>query len=124
MSNFAPLPDQAVAPWIAEQTAQLQQQPGQALLLHGPSGLGQFDLALELARAWLCERPTPAGACYACASCHAVDVHAHGDLFVLMPETVMLELGWPLGEKAQSDIDDKKRKASKDIRVDAMRDAL
>jgi DNA polymerase III subunit delta' len=37
---------------------------------------------------------------------------------------VMIELGWPLGEKAQSDIDDKKRKASKEIRVDAMREAI
>jgi DNA polymerase-3 subunit delta' len=41
-----------------------------------------------------------------------------------MPETKMLELGWPLSEKAQSDIDDKKRKPSKEIRVDAMRDAV
>jgi DNA polymerase-3 subunit delta' len=41
-----------------------------------------------------------------------------------MPETVMLELGWPLSEKAQSDIDDRKRKASKEIRVEAMRDAV
>ena len=118
------LPLSPVAPWILAQTAQLLQQPGHALLLHGPSGLGQFDLALELTRAWLCERPGPVGACHACASCHAVDVQAHGDLFVLMPETVLLELGWPLGEKAQSEIDDKKRKASKEIRIDAMRDAL
>ena len=36
----------------------------------------------------------------------------------------MLELGWPLAEKAQQDIDDKKRKASKEIRVEAMRDAV
>ena len=36
----------------------------------------------------------------------------------------MLELGWPLSEKAQSEVDDKKRKASKEIRVDAMRDAV
>jgi DNA polymerase-3 subunit delta' len=41
-----------------------------------------------------------------------------------MPETTMLDLGWPLSEKAQSDIDDKKRKASREIRVDAMRDAI
>jgi DNA polymerase-3 subunit delta' len=41
-----------------------------------------------------------------------------------MPETVMIELGWPLGEKAQADIDDKKRKPSKEIRIDAMRDAV
>jgi DNA polymerase-3 subunit delta' len=41
-----------------------------------------------------------------------------------MPETTMIALGWPLSEKAQSDIDDKKRKASREIRVDAMRDAV
>lgn len=36
----------------------------------------------------------------------------------------MMALGWPLPEKAQADIDDKKRKPSKEIRVDAMRDAV
>jgi DNA polymerase-3 subunit delta' len=90
----------------------------------GPSGLGQYSLAIELARAWLCEQPSSQGACGQCPSCHAVDVHAHTDLCVLMPETIMLELGWPLGEKAQQDLDEKKRKASKEIRVDAMRDAV
>jgi DNA polymerase-3 subunit delta' len=53
-----------------------------------------------------------------------VTVRSHTDLAVLMPETVMMELGWPLGEKAQADIDDKKRKPSREIRVDAMRDML
>jgi DNA polymerase-3 subunit delta' len=114
----------ALAPWIASQLQQLLAQRGHAWLLHGPSGLGQYGLALQLARAWLCDEPTPAGACGHCASCHAIDVRAHTDLCVLMPETIMLELGWPLGEKAQSDIDDKKRKPSKEIRVEAMRDAV
>jgi DNA polymerase-3 subunit delta' len=41
-----------------------------------------------------------------------------------MPETVMIELGWPLSEKAQDEIDKKTRKPSKEIRVDAMRDAV
>jgi DNA polymerase-3 subunit delta' len=112
------------APWIASQLRSLVQQRGHAWLLHGPSGLGQYPLALELVRAWLCETPTPEGACGKCPSCHAIDVRTHADLFVLMPETVMIELGWPLGEKAQGDIDDKKRKPSKEIRVDAMRDAI
>lgn len=111
-------------PWIAAQARQLLAQRGHAWLLQGPSGLGQYSLALDLARAWLCDQPSAQGACGHCASCHAVDVHAHTDLCVLMPETVMLELGWPLGEKAQSDLDDKKRKPSKEIRVDAMRDAV
>lgn len=112
------------APWIASQLRALLQQRGHAWLLHGPSGLGQYPLALELVRAWLCESPTPDGACGHCASCHAIDVRTHADLLVLMPETVMIELGWPLGERAQGEIDDKKRKASKEIRVDAMREAI
>jgi len=114
----------STAPWIRDQTRQLLAQRGHAWLLQGPSGLGQYGLALALARAWLCEHPGPDGACGNCASCHAVDVRTHADLCVLMPETVMLALGWPLGEKAQAEIDDKKRKASKEIRVEAMRDAV
>ena len=111
-------------PWIAQQLKGLLAQRGHAWLLAGPSGLGQYRLAFELVRAWLCERPTAHGACGQCTSCHSIDVRTHADLCVLMPETVMIELGWPLGEKAQSDIDDKKRKASKEIRVDAMREAI
>jgi DNA polymerase-3 subunit delta' len=112
------------APWIAVQARQLLEQRGHAWLLHGPAGLGQYSLALELARAWLCEKPSDAGACGQCSSCHAIDVRTHADLCVLMPETVLLGLGWPLGEKAQTEIDDKKRKPSKEIRVEAMRDAV
>jgi DNA polymerase-3 subunit delta' len=112
------------APWIAAQTGALLAQRGHAWLLQGPSGLGQYSLGLELVRAWLCDQPTPQGACGKCGSCHAVDVRTHADLCVLMPETVMQELSWPLSEKAQADIDDKKRKASREIRVDAMRDAV
>jgi DNA polymerase-3 subunit delta' len=36
----------------------------------------------------------------------------------------MLDRLWPLGEKAQTELDDKKRKPSKEIRIDAMRDAI
>ncbi len=111
-------------PWIAAQTEVLLAQRGHAWLLQGPSGLGHMDLALALARAWLCERSTAQGACGTCASCHAIDVHTHADLCVLMPESAMLAWGWPLGEKAQDDIDAKKRKPSREIRIDAMRDAL
>ena len=112
------------APWIARQATELLAQRGHAWLLQGPSGLGQYDLALALASAWLCEQPTADGACGDCPSCHAIAVRTHADLAVLMPETVMIELGWPLSEKAQDEIDKKTRKPSKEIRVDAMRDAV
>ncbi|MFZ4480719.1 MAG: DNA polymerase III subunit delta' [Rhodoferax sp.] len=114
----------AVAPWIVAQVTTLLAQNGHAWLLAGPSGMGQYSLALALARAWLCDQPSALGACNQCASCHAVDVRTHADLYVLMPETAMLALGWPLGEGAQTEIDDKKRKASKEIRIEAMRDAV
>ena len=114
----------ALAPWIARQHATLRAQRGHAWLLQGPSGLGQFELALALVRAWLCDQPTPDGACGLCPSCHGIDVHTHPDLVVLMPETEMLARGWPLPEKAQAEIDDKKRKPSREIRVDAMREAI
>ncbi len=120
----APMSERQLAPWIAVQTAQLLQQRGHAWLLYGPSGLGQFRLAMEMASAWLCEAVGVDGACGSCASCHSVHVHTHADLCVLMPETTMLQHGWPLSEKAQTEIDDKKRKPSREIRVDAMRDAV
>ena len=112
------------APWIARQTEQLLAQRGHAWLLQGPSGLGQYDLALALVSAWLCEQPTVHGACGHCPSCHAIKVRTHADLAVLMPETQMLELGWPLSEKAQTEVDEKKRKPSKEIRVEAMRELV
>lgn len=119
------LPDM---PWLHRQEEALLAQQGHALLLQGASGLGQFALALRLAQAWLCEARAqgepPARACGRCAGCHAIKVRAHPDLMVLLPETVMLELGWPLDAQAQSDIDAKKRKPSREIRIEAMRQMI
>ncbi|MFY3383641.1 DNA polymerase III subunit delta' [Paracidovorax sp. MALMAid1276] len=112
------------APWIARQLSSLLAQRGHAWLLQGPSGLGQYAVGLGMVSAWLCDAPTAAGACGQCASCHAIGVRTHADLCVLMPEVQMMALGWPLSEKAQADIDDKKRKPSREIRVEAMRDAV
>lgn len=119
MSGPTPL-----APWLSRQLEALLHQRGHALLLAGASGLGQYRLSLELARAWLCEAPTPRGACGHCSSCHAVDVRTHPDLCVLLPETLSIELGWPLDEKTQDRIDKKEIKASKQIRVEATREAV
>lgn len=113
-----------LAPWLQTQLEALLAQRGHAWLLGGPSGLGQFDLALALARAWLCDQPTAQGACGHCGSCHAVDVHTHADLGLLLPETLSLALGWPLDQKTQDDLDSKKRKPSKEIKVDAARDVV
>jgi DNA polymerase-3 subunit delta' len=117
----------SLPPWLRQPLAELLRQRGHAWLLQGPSGLGQYELGLALAAAWLCEQPEEAkahGACGHCPSCHAIQVRTHADLCVLMPEVAMQALGWPLDEKSQADIDDKKRKPSREIRVEAMRDAI
>ena len=116
--------DAPLAPWLQTQLTSLLSQRGHAWLLAGPSGLGQFELALALARTWLCDNPSPQGACGVCGSCHAADVHTHADLAMLMPETLSLALGWPLDEKTQDDLDSKKRKPSKEIKVDAAREVV
>ena len=113
-----------LAPWLQTQLESLLTQRGHAWLLAGPSGLGQFELAQALVKAWLCDNPSPQGACGVCSSCHAVDVHTHADLAVLMPEILTLELGWPLDEKTQDELDSKKRKPSKEIKVDAAREVV
>ena len=117
-----PLPP---APWLHAQQTKLLSQRGHAWLLQGPSGLGQYELGLSLVQAWLCDQPQPDGtACGHCDSCHAVAVRTHADLQVLMPEVQMQALQWPLPERAQAELDDKKRKPSKEIRVDALRQTI
>ena len=111
-------------PWLQKQRERLLAQRGHAWLLQGPSGLGQYALGLSLAQAWLCEQPSAQGACGVCESCHLIGSRSHPDLVVLMPETEMLARGWPLSEAAQKEVDDKKRKPSKEIRVEAMRDMV
>ena len=123
-SDLSANPSRRLAPWLQTQLESLLIQRGHAWLLSGPSGLGQFELALALATTWLCEQPTAQGACGHCGSCHAVEVHTHADLCMLLPETLSLSLGWPLDEKTQDDLDGKKRKPSKEIKVDAAREAV
>lgn len=114
----------SLAPWLQRQLEALLPRPGHAWLLHGPSGMGQYELALALSKAWLCLRVTAQGACGTCTSCLGFDRHTHADLCTLMPETHALALGWPLDEKTQQELDDKKRKPSKDIRVEAARELV
>ncbi len=87
-------------PWLAASlAAALREQRGHALLVHGAEGAGQFEFAIALARAWLCETPAAARphglACGHCESCHlATADQVHPDLCVLLPDALHLTLGW------------------------------
>ena len=53
--------ENTLAPWVQTQLGRLLGQPGHARLLQGPTGLGQYGLALALARTWLCESAAASG---------------------------------------------------------------
>ena len=118
-------------PWLAPLLRQaLQTQRAHAVLLQGPGNVGQFDLALALAQAWLCEddaTPLPARPCGHCPSCRLVAAHAHADLLVVLPQALREPLGWRLGkDDFDSDGEAKagKKKPSKEIRIEEIRATL
>ena len=120
-------------PWLRAPLAQaLDCVQSHAVLLEGPEGLGQFEFALALASAWLCEgvvqgRPN-ALACGTCSSCRLIHSRNHPDLIVAMPEVHSDALGWPLvGEDVDDEGKRRERKTknpSKEIKVDALRLAV
>ncbi len=118
------LDGQLALPWLAGPLSHaLQTQKGHALLIHGPQGIGQFELTVALAQTWLCEVSPEKIACGQCASCRLVQSQTHPDLWVLMPEILQASLGWgeadtPLSDKAS------KAKPSKDIKTEAVRRAV
>lgn len=83
----APFP--TLLPWqenAARETLARRASWPHALLLHGPAGIGKRALALQFARALLCESPRPDGtACGACASCGYVAAGQHPDLRLVEP---------------------------------------
>ena len=115
-------------PWLAPVLRQIvQSQQAHALLLHGPQGVGQFELALSLAQAWLCEAAQAASRpCGDCASCRLVQARSHPDLLVLIPEALQVALGWGAadGDDAATERASSKAKPSQEIKVDAVRRAV
>lgn len=116
-------------PWLAAPLADaLRTQHGHALLVHGAEGAGQFEFAIALARAWLCETPAAERpqrlACGRCESCHlAAPELAHPDLRVLLPEALHLKIDWQQMDDAWQG-DPSRKKPSEWIRIDQVRSAI
>jgi DNA polymerase-3 subunit delta' len=120
--------DARMLPWIAAPAAEIvARQRGHALLLQGNAGAGVFELALRIARTWLCEGATPP--CGQCASCHLFATNSHPDFRALLPELTQVELDWSVGATEPAEVADgeggkSKRKPSREIKVEAVRDAI
>jgi DNA polymerase III subunit delta' len=112
--------------WLDEPLARGLSMRAHALLLHAPGALGQFDLALALARAWLCETPADSRACGHCASCRLMDAHSHPDFHLLLPDALRAPLGWSGSDEEPGDDGEGKSKAkpSREIKIKALRAAI
>ena len=114
-------------PWLAPLLRQtLATQRAHALLLHGPQGVGQFELAITVAQAWLCEAADGAARpCGVCASCRLAQAHSHPDMLVLLPEAMQEPLGWArTDDESAPERAGKTKTPSKEIKVEAVRAAV
>ncbi|MGZ8259189.1 MAG: DNA polymerase III subunit delta' [Caldimonas sp.] len=116
-------------PWLIEPLRRtLTTRAAHALLVHGPGNVGQFELALALAKGWLCERSDltlAARPCGRCPSCLLFAAHTHPDLLVLVPDAMRETLGWDKGAgEGEEGGEGGRKKPSKEIRVDAVRAAI
>ena len=119
----------SLLPWLAVPLAQGLALRAHALLLHGPGGVGQFELGMALATGWLCEagpdQPRPCGHCVAC---RLMTAHMHPDFHLLLPEALREPLGWDGAPEEGADGEaagkGAKAKPSKEILVKAMRAAI
>jgi DNA polymerase-3 subunit delta' len=120
-------PDGALPlPWLGPLLQRTLHGPqAHALLLHGPQGVGQFELALTIAQAWLCEGAGEARPCGVCAGCRLVQAHSHPDLLVLLPEALQEPLGWSQGaDEEGAERAAKKAAPSREIKIAAVRLAV
>ena len=117
----------SLLPWLATPLATGLASRGHALLLHGPGGVGQYQLGWALAAAWLCEAADRgAQACGQCGSCHLMATHAHPDFHLQLPAALREAHGWAALDDAEESAKAGKTKAkpSKEIRIGEVQAAL
>jgi len=81
-----------IFPWLESSLAGLAQLRGRlphALLVHGPDGVGQFELAMAFAKFVLCEQAGSDGSCcQQCSACSWFQQGNHPDFRLLQPESM------------------------------------
>lgn len=104
--------------WIEGQLAELAEMRVRlphALLLHGPEGVGQFELGMAFAQFLLCEKPAPIGrACGRCSACVWFEQGNHPDFRLLRPES--------MAGDDDSEAAAESKKKSDQIKIDQVRD--
>lgn len=127
----AGLPGGRLPAWLEAPFEALAPESPPALLLHGPAGVGGWELAVALAAAALCEAPAgparPGGrACGACPGCALSRAGTHPDLLLVLPEALRPAWAWGAAEdEAPPEAEPgPARKPSAEIKVEALRATL
>ena len=113
-------------PWLREPLTQaLRLDRSHALLVHAPQDVGQLDLALTLAQAWLCEQTERRAVRPLRSLSPGAPAQSHPDLLIVVPEALRLQFEW-LGEDdpllrthGQAEPRDQDRADSRGHRMDA-----
>lgn len=108
-------------PWFAEAWKHLlarRENLPQALLLHGPRGVGKLDLARHFAQRILCETPNTVEACGNCEGCRWFLAGQHPDFRQVEPEALAAPAEPVEGEPSTS----RSAKPSHEIKVDQIRE--
>ncbi|AWW49797.1 DNA polymerase III subunit delta' [Polynucleobacter paneuropaeus] len=125
----------SIPPWLEPlwNSVDLQNFP-HAVLVHGQSGIGKFEFAIELAKALLCESTATSKPCNACEACHWFDSGNHPDFIALAPETHQkrlpksdLDLDAEAPKKKTASADDEEasdKKEKKNIAIEDARKAI
>lgn len=134
----------ALPPWLHAPLQQALTQRAHARLIHGPEGVGQFELALAIAHHALCEATdTAEGAaaprpCGRCPGCGLIAAGQHPDLRLLLPAALRVALAeagegeggeageLPAGDTQAGEAGGRSARAqpSREIRVDEVRAAI
>lgn len=108
-------------PWFARtwrQLQALQDNLPQALLLHGPRGVGKLELARHFARFVLCETPKVDEPCGKCEGCRWFLAGQHPDFRQIEPEI----LAPPVDSEDETRSASRTTKPSHEIKVDQIRE--
>jgi len=100
-----------------------------AILLHGPAGVGKWDLAMSIARDALCETvPASGRACGNCPSCALTAAGNHPDLRVIVPDALAERRPGLTQEDGDAAPEEGgsvgKARVSREIRIDQVRDLV
>ena len=101
---------------LLAQVAEMRERLPHALLIHGPDGVGQFELAMAIAQFLLCEKTAPNGqGCGSCPACTWFEQGNHPDFRLIQPENRS-------DDEEEEDVTAERKKKSDQIRIAQVRD--